>query len=238
MASEPRPGGGRWRVWGLGPWLLGAGCAVPTSLGALSAQSSSTSASSSTSGSGTASASGSNASEGVTIGVTSGATSESSTGSPSTGTDMVGPQPMHAWVMRYDDWSDAAPGDGGTTDSGGSDTGTEVSPDTLVVQISTGPGDCEDPWAGLECGEQWQIFMLIPPELQVPGTYVLFDDFDAFYSATGRPEPDGQCSGGGATLEGQAELSVVSEQEVSGQLSMTLVGDFDADVSFTALGCG
>lgn len=146
---------------------------------------------------------------------------------------------MHAWVMRYDDYQEAMP-DFGTTDSGnvGSDTGTGVEPETLVVQISTGPDDCDDPWAGLQCGEQWAISIRIPPSLQVPGTYALFEQLNAGYSATGAPRPGDICSGGGGSLEGEIELTVVSEQEVRGQLSNTNVFEFDGDVSFVALGCG
>ncbi|MCX4242693.1 hypothetical protein [Paraliomyxa miuraensis] len=160
-------------------------------------------------------------------------------------TGVVGPLPMHAWVMRYDDWlmatEDTAETDSGPSDSGnGTGTGPDIAPDALVVQISTGSDDCIDPGAALECGAQWQISMLIPPELQVPGTYLLFEELSGFVSMTGELEPGGFCSGGAGTLEGTATLLVVSEVEVQGFLSGTegssLFG-IDTDVEFIALGC-
>ncbi|MCA9707724.1 MAG: hypothetical protein KDK70_17875 [Myxococcales bacterium] len=220
MASEPALG------WPGLLLLAGGGCALPTPLGELSDPATTTETSSTT---GTS-----------TIGATSEVSTMGSTDGSSGETGTVGPFEVHAWVMRYDAYIDAAPDDGGQSDSGvGTDTGTSISPETLVVQISTGPDDCDDPWASLQCGEQWEVFMLIPPELQVPGTYLLFEELDAFFSATGPIEPGGDlCSGGGGTLEGQAELTVVSEQEVSGRLTMTNAFDFDANMTFTALGCG
>lgn len=216
--------------------LLGAfACAVPTSLGELNAQSDSVGVTGSASATTTM----------VDTDSTSTSSGASSTGPVPDDTTTgpgTGPLPMHAWVMRYDDYQDAMP-DFGTTDSGnsgggGSETGTGIEPNTLVVQISTGPDDCEDPWAGLQCGGQWAMFVLIPPSLQVPGTYALFEELDAGYSMTGALEPGDICSGGGGTLEGEIELTVVSEQEVRGQLSSTNVFEFDGDVAFVALGCG
>jgi len=167
-------------------------------------------------------------------------TSSSSSGiPPGTGdTDTAEPE-LHAWVMRYDVYLEMQP-DGPDTDTGvgssAGETGGGFDPDALVVQLSTGPDDCEDPWASLQCGGQWSIWMLIPSDLQVPGTYQLFDELNAIQEVT--EMAGSNCGGGGGSLGGVAELAVVSEQEVSGQLSMTETFGFDGDVAFTALGCG
>lgn len=202
------------------------GCAVPTSLGQLSAETE-----------GMTGSTGGSSSSGNS-GQTSAATLGSSSAEADSTTSMIGPLEMQAWVMRYDDYIALQP-DGPETDSGGDSagTGSEISPDTLVLNITTGPNRCDDPWAGLQCGEQWSISMLIPPELQAPGEYMIFEQLEGFYTMTGPFEGGDQCSGGGGSLEGLATLGVVGEQEVSGQLSMTFALDFDANIAFTALGC-
>jgi len=204
------------------------GCALPTSLGQLSAETDGATGSSSSSSSGEESSSSATGSSSSGLGPTT-----------SNDTDMIGPLEMQSWVMRYDDYIAMQP-DGPGTDSGGDSagTGSEIPPDTLVVNITTGPNRCDDPWAGLECGEQWSISMRIPPELQAPGEYMIFEQLDGFYMMTGPFEGGDQCSGGGGSLEGVATLAVVGEQEVSGQLSMTFAVDFDADIAFTASACG
>ncbi len=215
---EPR----RW--WLLFPLPGLIACALPTPIGQLSHEDTE-----STTTGPPPTTSGSSSSGGVSV----------TTATTDVETGMIGPFEMHAWVMRYDDFIDLAPG-GGSGDGGtsGGGTGSDPSPDTLVVQISTGPDDCDDPWAGLQCGNQWSMSLLIPPPLQVPGTYQIFDELGGFVQVTGPDEGGDICSGGAGSLDGQADLSVVSEQEVSGQLSMTDVFDFDANVAFTAVGCG
>lgn len=208
------------------PWLvlllpIGLACPLPTPLGELPASTTQTIDASSSSG-------GSTNDPGLTTLVP-----------PDETTSGAGPLPMHAWVMRYEDW--IALGDDTGVDSGdvgGTGGGTEVSPDALVVQISTAPDDCANPHAPMECGDQWILSFVIPPELQAPGSYDLFVELSGFFAVTGPLEPGDSCSGGAGSLEGIAELMVVSEQEVSGRLSMTTVFDFDANVEFAALGCG
>ncbi len=209
--------------------LASLGCAVPTSLGQLSAE---------TEGA-TSSTSDSSSSGSSTTGQASTATMGSSSAGAGSTTSMIGPFEMEAWVMRYDEYIALQP-DGPGTDSGGdtADTSSEIAPDALVINITTGPNRCDDPWAGLECGDQWSISMLIPPELQAPGEYMIFEQLDGFYTMTGPFDGGDQCAGGGGSLEGIATLAVVGEQEVTGELSMTFVGDFDANIPFTALGCG
>lgn len=140
-------------------------------------------------------------------------------------TGIAEPPPPHAWAMRYDQWSTTSVTGGNETgpDSGGTggDTSTEPSPDTLVVQLSTGPDDCDDPHAGLECGGHWTLTLLLPPALQVPGTYDLATELSALVIMTGEAEGGGVCSGGAGTAEGTAELFEVSPQQVTGRVSTT-----------------
>lgn len=223
MASE------RGRALASGPVILalvGSGCVLPTPLGELPAESSD----------GTDS--------GGSTSMDPGATSMASTtaeGSSSADTGMIGPAPMHAWVLRFDEWQDAMPTGSGGAESGGGDGDSGgmggPPPETLMVQISTGFDSCEDPWVPLQCGEQWNILMQIPPELQAPGTYDLFEQLNAIVTVTGPVEPGGFCSGGGGTLLGQVELFTVDQQEVTGRLFMTDAFDFDANVEFEADGC-
>lgn len=150
-----------------------------------------------------------------------------------------GPPPPHAWAMRYDEWR-AAPGNEGEVtgaNSGGmGDTGgSGLAPDTLVVQISNGPDDCDDPHATVECADVWTVTLMIPPELQAPGTYDLLD-----LRATAldwEPHGDTSCSFGGGTLEGTAELFEVSPQVVSGHVSPTNGAELVALDEFVAPRC-
>lgn len=210
---------------------LGSACGLPTTLGELPGDDSMISS----------------VSDGVD---TSGTTSTGPPPSPSTtaqtsDTGPVGPMPMHAWVMRYDQWLDAIDEGMDTVDSDtspegtGTDTDGGLPPDTLVVQISTGSDSCGDPQGVDECSGQWQITLLVPPPLQTPGTYDLANELSALIMMSGQTGT-GECFGGGGTLGGTAELTVVSPEEVSGTLAPLDVGElFDPGemLDFVALGC-
>lgn len=152
------------------------------------------------------------------------------------------PRPPHAWAMRYDVWLASFDDGSGTSgaDSGGGGTGgtgDEPSPDTLVVQVSTGPDDCADPHAVLECGDYWSVTMLVPPELQVPGTYDLFEQLMATAAFTGTFDEGVGCTFGGGTIEGTAELVEVSEAQVVVRLSAVTPVDADVDGEHVAPRC-
>lgn len=220
MPRDPRP---------LALVLLAAlACALPTPLGELP--------STSTSG-------GSQSDGAVTIAVSVG----ESTAPPvmTSDTGIAEPPPPHAWAMRYDEWSTTSATSGFETgpsstgaDTGGTggETGYEPTPDTLVVQLSTGPDDCADPHASLECGGYWTITLLVPPELQVPGTYDLMSELSGLVTISG--EEDGPtCSFGAGTLEGTADLVEVSPQQVIGHLSPTDTFGLGTDFDFVAPRC-
>jgi hypothetical protein len=129
--------------------------------------------------------------------------------------------------MRYDEWNAAAGGAETSGNSGGTggptsdtDSDTAPTPDTLVVQISTGAGGCDDPHATLECSGRWSLVMLIPPAFQAPGTYNLATELSAFVTIAGEEEESGACSFGAGTAEGTAELLEVSPQQVIGHVSL------------------
>lgn len=145
------------------------------------------------------------------------------------------PQPpppvQHAYAIRF---GDLPPIDVGETDTGGSGGGTEIDPDTLLVVITTGPDDCDDPWAALACG-QWTIHFSLPPGTE-PGSYALFPDLNGGTTATGPADEIGECWWGGGTLEGTVELTAV-EGTVVGRIHDAQSFDFDANVEFSATLC-
>jgi len=165
-------------------------------------------------------------------------------------TGIAEPPPPHAWAMSYEQWrtsetgsdTDGTGGTGGTdgtsmsgTSGASGDGGPVISPDTLVVQISTGPDDCDDPHAPLECGGGWTFTMLIPSELQVPGTYDLID-VSAIATISG--EDDGPaCSFGAGMVEGTVELLELSDPQVTGRVSMVEPFGFEPNGDFVAIRC-
>lgn len=222
MPRDPRP---------LALVLLAAlACALPTPLGELP--------STTTSG-------GSQSDGAATIAVSVGESTAAPPPVMTSDTGIAEPPPPHAWAMRYDEWSttsatsgfETGPSStGGNTGGTGGETGSEPTPDTLVVQLSTGPDDCADPHASLECGGYWTITLLVPPELQVPGTYDLMSDLSSFATISGDEEGP-TCSFGAGTLEGTADLVEVSPQQVIGHLSPTDTFGLGTDFDFVAPRC-
>lgn len=195
--------------------LAAIACVLPTPLGELPS---------------TTTSAGSESDGGTTVGVgVSGTSGPPPPPAMTSDTGIAEPPPPHAWAMRYDEWSPTAVtsgSDGGPSSTGGNtggtggETGTEPAPDTLVVQLSTGPDDCTDPHAALECGGYWTITLFVPPELQLPGTYDLATDLGGVATISGDEEGP-TCSFGAGLLEGTAELFEVSPLQVTGRLSPT-----------------
>lgn len=206
--------------------LASLGCVLATPLGELPSDDTGTSTSAGT----------------TTTTVATSVTGPSESEGNETSTTEPPPRPPHAWAMRYDVWLASFDDGSGTSgaDSGGGGTGGtggEPSPDTLVVQVSTGPDDCADPHAVLECGDYWSVTMLVPPELQVPGTYDLFEQLMATAAFTGTFDEGVGCTFGGGTIEGTAELVEVSETQVVVRLSAVTPVDTDADGEHVAPRC-
>lgn len=185
-------------------------CALPTSLGELPS---------------TTTSSGSESDGATTVGVgVSGTSDPPPPPAMTSDTGVAEPPPPHAWAMRYDEWSTTAVtsgSDSGNSGTGG-DTGTyEPTPDTLVVQLSTGADDCADPHASLACGGYWTLTVFVPPALQLPGTYDLAADLAGIVTISGDEDEGPTCSFGAGLLEGSAELFEVSPQQVTGRLFPT-----------------
>ena len=141
------------------------------------------------------------------------------------------PPVMHAYAIRYGD----LPPIDVETDTGGSGSGgDDIDPDTLILTISTGTDDCDDPWAALQCG-QWNVSVKLPPGTEA-GAYALFEELDATQIATGPADESGECWWGGGSLEGTIELdSVVGP--IVGRIVDAQSFDFDANVEFSAVIC-
>ena len=144
---------------------------------------------------------------------------------------------MRSFAMRFDE----LPASGDSTASDVADTGVGTggpfAPDAIVVSVTTGANNsCEDPSAPLQCGVAWELSFNIPPQLQVPGTYQLFPDFNGVYSVTTELDA-GECGFGAGSLEGTVVIDEIDDMHVAGRLEGTDAIDFDADVSFDAPRC-
>ena len=125
---------------------------------------------------------------------------------------------------------------GSTTTTGGEPA---HDPQALVVELSTLDNTCEDPNPSMPCGEHASITLIIEPDQQQVGTYILFEQVDAFSFATGpiqSADPE-DCWGGGGTLGGVLEILAIDENHIAGRLTETDSFDFDADVAFSVPIC-
>jgi hypothetical protein len=109
-----------------------------------------------------------------------------------------------------------------------------MDPDTLWLTISTGPDDCADPWAALQCG-QWSVTVTLPPGTEA-GTYALFEELNATQTATGPADEFGECWWGGGSLEGTLVLDTVAGP-ISGRILDAQAFDFDPNGEFVATIC-
>jgi hypothetical protein len=65
-----------------------------------------------------------------------------------------------------------------------SGTGPAADPDVLYVFLGTTPGTCAEPHPTVDCTENSQMVLSLPPALQVPGAIALTDpQIDAVYTA-------------------------------------------------------
>lgn len=143
------------------------------------------------------------------------------------------PEAVHAFAIRHGDLP-PVDADGGDSGGGGS---SGIDPDSLLVVITNGAANCHDPFAANECGTRWSVSFTLPPELQVPGTYSLWDDLNGGFSVTGEPYPEGDCSWGGGSLEGMIDIVEIDGTMVQGEIYDAQAWDFDANVTFDAASC-
>ncbi len=95
---------------------------------------------------------------------------------------------------------------------------------------------CGNPWGPSECGGNWSISFTLLADQQAPGTYELFE-LNGFSSFLDDPYPEGDCAGGGGTLEGTLVIEAIDDQMVVGHIEGAQAWDFDANVSFAVPRC-
>jgi hypothetical protein len=110
-----------------------------------------------------------------------------------------------------------------TSGSSGSSTsstsGGEIDPSTMYISLSSQAMECKDPNAGLECGPNWEVSIMIPPELQTPGVYhVGLEDVLGFAAETGPDEGNNECGFGGGTWEATLEIVAIDDSMVEARL--------------------
>lgn len=128
--------------------------------------------------------------------------------------------------------------------SGSSSGGMEPDPKTLYLRLSSQIYSCKDPTANLECGPEWGVTIVIPPEFQTPGSIYNLAGQDVFavFSETGVDEGGNNCSFGGGSGGGTFQILEIDDTQVKGRLCN--VPDWfwfdtkpDLDGTFTAERC-
>ena len=113
------------------------------------------------------------------------------------------------------------PGTAGTTIS----TGSDVDPDTLYITLSDASITCEDPDAALDCGPLWSVSLVLPPELQTPGSYAVgTDELNYLFVETGVDDGEGSCPFGAGSWEATLELISIGDGVVEGRLCDVDIG--------------
>jgi hypothetical protein len=178
---------------------------------------------------------------------------------PTMTTGMQPPPPSPAISMLYSEWNDLPPPNGSVvaTSAGGTTiaattgptttgsgpatatvgTGTPHDPATLVIFLGSELQSCAAPGIS-ECDADgtWDVTILLPPQLQTPGTYPL-ENLASWFE-------QGPCDrgggGGGSYWDGTIQVTAVSAGEIAFTLSGT--GSFffvqgNADGSYVAPRC-
>lgn len=108
------------------------------------------------------------------------------------------------------------------TTSGGSSSsgGPEIDPATLYVKLSSQSFTCKDPSAIVECGPEWAVTIVIPPEFQTPGAIYDLAGQDVFatFIETGADEGGNMCSFGGGSGGGTFQILDIDDGQVTGRL--------------------
>jgi len=103
----------------------------------------------------------------------------------------------------------------------GSSGGDEPHPGTLHISLSNQSIACEDPNSGLDCGENWEVSIVIPPEFQSPGLYAVGTDINGVFgiaTETGPDEGGNMCAFGGGSWEATLEIIAIDDTLVEGRL--------------------
>ena len=143
----------------------------------------------------------------------------------------------YAFAMRYGDLPDVDSGESGSDSGGGGDDEPWQDADALYVKIATTAKTCEDPFAAVPCGGHYSVSFILPPEIQAPGTYALFDEAFGGFTYAFEPYEEGDCGWGGGSLDGVLEIEHIDQDHVVGRLLDTDAFDFDANIEFDAPLC-
>lgn len=143
------------------------------------------------------------------------------------------PEPTAGVAMYYGDiaWPDVQAA------GSSSSSGEAIDPDTLYIFLSSQQLTCADPLASLDCGQQWDVTIAVPPALQQVGSLSLDNpDLISVFGATGPGAGDldsGGCYfGGGSYMDGTLEIVSIGADSVTIQLSNTMDFEFDADGAY------
>ncbi|HEY0137783.1 MAG TPA: hypothetical protein VGB85_27045, partial [Nannocystis sp.] len=128
---------------------------------------------------------------------------------------------------------------GGTTSTTG---GGDLDPGTLFVKLSDQAFSCADPNASLQCGEHWEVTIVIPPEFQSPGVHnLLGQNVRGIATETGVDEGMDSCAFGGGSFGATFEILAIDDKTVEGRLcnveSFFSFANPQLEGSFTATLC-
>lgn len=144
---------------------------------------------------------------------------------------------VRAFAIRHGDLPSIDAGGGMDSGSDGGDGDSGIDPDSLLVIVTNGAATCSDPFAANECGGYWSVSFTLAPELQVPGTYALWEDLNGGFSVTGEFYDDGDCAWGGGSLEGMVEITEIEGATLHAEIFDADAFDFDANVVFATNAC-
>ncbi len=144
---------------------------------------------------------------------------------------------IRAFAIRHGDLPAIDAGGGMDSGGDGGDGDSGIDPDALLVVVTNGAATCDDPFAANECGGYWSVSFTLPPDLQAPGTYSLWEDLNGGFSVTGELYDEGDCSWGGGSLEGMIEITTLDGGALQAEIFDADAFDFDANVVFAADVC-
>ena len=157
-------------------------------------------------------------------------------GNGGSGTAGGNPGSSNAIAMLYSEMQ-SPPNPTGST--GTSTGGGGPDPNTLFIQLSNTPENCNEPYAAEPCGNHYRISIGIPVALQKVGIIALNDmTVISYASYSGLEDLPGQCPGGGGSfIDGELEITAIDSTHVQGILTNTWALDFDANGVFDAPRC-
>jgi hypothetical protein len=121
--------------------------------------------------------------------------------------------------------------------------GPAPDPDALVVVVGDAPATCASPLASIDCTGTQRLVMVIPPALQVPGTFALDGQLGATYAIAGASGSPGCTASTGGFTQGTVQIQSASASGITFRLfgSYTFTTDtarfFEVDGTYEATVC-